>query len=149
MKRTPIKRKTPLRSRTALKSAKTPSSARAAERPQKRPRASKVELCHLRAVKALRCVVCGRAGPNDAHHCFHDRATRFGGRKAGHFETIPLCKEHHQHGPDAIHNAKRTWRERWGPDHGYIESVMIAIYGVAEPGPDVIQARWNQISGDP
>ena len=37
--------------------------------------------------------------------------------------TIPLCKSYHQDGPDAIHANKRAWRERNGPDHGYLREV--------------------------
>jgi len=37
--------------------------------------------------------------------------------------TIPLCKSCHQDGPDAIHANKRAWRERHGPDYGYLREV--------------------------
>jgi hypothetical protein len=79
---------------------------------------------HLAAVKALPCVICGMPGPSDAHHVFHDR---YGTGKASDFATIPLCKLHHQDGPEAIHNGKATWREKHGPDYGFLEQVRADI----------------------
>lgn len=81
---------------------------------------------HLVRVKALPCVICGKPGPSDAHHCIHDR---YGTRKVPDEETIPLCKKHHQDGPDAIHNGKETWRQKYGPDHGYLERVAALLRG--------------------
>ena len=74
---------------------------------------------HIARVKALPCVVCGRAGPYDAHHVIHDRLTV----PRDDFRTIPLCKAHHQDGPDAIHNGKTTWAERYGMDFDYLPAV--------------------------
>jgi len=70
-------------------------------------------------VKELPCVIC-HSTPCDAHHVFHGR---YGSRKASDFDTIPLCKAHHQIGPDAIHNDKAGWMECYGPDHGYLDLV--------------------------
>jgi len=72
------------------------------------------------AVKQLPCVVCRSAPPSDAHHVIHDR---YSGKKASGFDVIPLCKEHHQHGPEAIHNAKRSWLEKHGPDYAFLPLV--------------------------
>lgn len=77
-------------------------------------------LKYMRQVKQLPCVICNAPPPSDAHHVFHDR---FGQGKASDFATIPLCKAHHQIGPDAIHVNKRQWRERYGPDYGYLQQV--------------------------
>ena len=30
--------------------------------------------------------------------------------------TVPLCKECHQDGLESVHNAKKTWLEKHGPD---------------------------------
>ena len=76
---------------------------------------------YMRIVKELPCCVCGRPGPSDAHHPIHDR---YGTRRAPDMHVIPLCKSCHQNGPDAIHNGKQTWREKHGPDHGYIEETQ-------------------------
>ncbi|MCV2449400.1 DUF968 domain-containing protein [Paracoccus sp. DMF] len=75
---------------------------------------------HMARVKALPCVICKRPGPSDAHHVF---CGRYGSDKASDFETIPLCKSHHQHGPEAIHNAKESWEAKHGPDHSYLPLV--------------------------
>lgn len=105
LKRSPIKRKKPLRKVSAKRKAHRASKA------------GQDGLAYMQAVKSLPCAVCGASPPSDVHHVIHDR---YGSRKASDFETIPLCKAHHQNGPDAIHNGKETWREKYGPDHGYI-----------------------------
>lgn len=74
----------------------------------------------LERVKQLPCVVCGTPPPSDAHHCIHDRYSQ---KRAPDKDTIPLCKPHHQDGPKAIHNDKNAWREKYGPDHGYLKEV--------------------------
>lgn len=73
---------------------------------------------YMGLVKQLPCAVCGAPAPSDAHHCFHGR---YGARKASDFDVIPLCKIHHQDGPEAIHNIKETWAAKHGPDYSYIE----------------------------
>ncbi len=75
---------------------------------------------HLKRVKMLPCVICQKSGPSDAHHIICDR---YGTSKASDFEVIPLCKNHHQNGPEAIHNGKRSWVEKHGPDHYYLDAV--------------------------
>jgi len=79
---------------------------------------------YMSKVKQLPCVICGSPPPNDAHHVICDR---FGTNKSSDFDTIPLCKSHHQHGPYAIHNGKQSWVERYGPDHKYIEQTRKLI----------------------
>lgn len=86
---------------------------------QKAPRAKK-DPKRLARVKGMPCVICNAPPPSDAHHCCHDR---FGQRKSSDAETIPLCKIHHQDGPEAIHTNKRAWREKHGPDHGFLQMV--------------------------
>ena len=119
-----------------LKSTRQPKNS-----PVRRRKAFWWERQHLKAVKARSCRACGRSGPSDAHHCYHDRSTRYGGRKAPHTETIPLCKLCHQDGPDAIHNIKDTWRQRHGPDWSYVPEVKFEIYN-ADLNPAQIKAYW-------
>jgi hypothetical protein len=83
-------------------------------------RGTKAGMEHMHRVKQLPCVICHKHPPSDAHHVFCDR---FGSSKASDFDVIPLCKEHHQHGPEAIHNAKRSWVEKHGPDHAFLPLV--------------------------
>ena len=87
--------------------------------PQKSARPAK-DPKRLHRIKQLPCVICKAPPPSDAHHCIHDRYSQ---AKAPDKETIPLCKPHHQDGPDAIHNGKETWRKKYGPDHGYLKEV--------------------------
>ncbi len=90
---------------------------------------------HLARVKALPCVICHKPGPSDAHHVFHGR---YGSRKASDFEPIPLCKTHHQDGPDAIHNDKAEWAERYGFDHEYLPVVADMLAGQFNHGKDAL-----------
>ena len=85
---------------------------------------------HMNRVKQLPCVVCGKTGPSDAHHVI---SGRFGQRKSCDFATIPLCKRHHQHGPDAIHENKTAWEEANGPDWGYLPVVAALL----DPNNDI------------
>lgn len=84
----------------------------------------KEALAYMGKVKQLPCAVCGAHGPSDVHHVFHDR---FGSRRSSDFDVIPLCKRHHQDGPDAIHNGKETWRKKYGNDYDYIEQTRKAL----------------------
>ena len=80
---------------------------------------------HMAKVARLPCVICG-ARPVEVHHVI---CGRYGQRRASDFDTIPLCVEHHRIGPDAIHNGKASWVERWGPDTDYLPAVRQAING--------------------
>lgn len=88
----------------------------------------RANMAYMQAVKQLPCVVCG-ARPCDAHHCFHGR---YSGAKASDFDVIPLCKWHHQDGPEAIHRIKRTWAEKHGPDHSYINQTRHNVAALTE-----------------
>ncbi len=79
---------------------------------------------HLARVKQLPCVICAAPPPSDAHHVFHGR---YGSGKASDFDTIPLCKRHHQRGPEAIHNDKPGWAERHGFDYDYLPQVRALL----------------------
>ena len=159
----PLARKTPLQARKGLSRGKglrggviKPRSAifgvagpeKPLSKPRKRakakPKAEDWEKAHLWAVKNLPCRVCFIGGINDAHHCFHDRATKFEGRKAPHRWTIPLCRLHHQDGPTAIHRAKATWRREHGPDWAHVPAVMLAIYGRENLSDSEIETYWKE-----
>ena len=80
---------------------------------------------HLARVAQLPCVICHRR-PVQVHHCI---CGRYGTRKASDFETIPLCRECHLDGPNAIHRNKRAWIERNGPDYEYLPVVADMLAG--------------------
>lgn len=112
MKRSPIARKAPLKKVSAKR-----KTYRASKEGQK-------AIEHMARVKMLPCVICGAAPPSDAHHVICDR---YGTAKSSDYETIPLCKRHHQDGPDAIHNGKASWVEKYGPDHAYLDMVKAQL----------------------
>jgi len=83
---------------------------------------------HMKKVKMCRCVICGSYPPNDAHHCFCDR---YSGKRTSDWQVIPLCKTCHQDGPLAIHNDKKGWVKRNGPDWEFIPLVFDMLEGEA------------------
>ena len=75
---------------------------------------------YMARVKQLPCVICNAPPPSDAHHVI---CGRYGFARASDFDVIPLCKSCHQVGLMAIHNNKRAWIERNGPDYDYLPIV--------------------------
>jgi hypothetical protein len=94
------------------------------QKPPKPERGTAKARAHIARVKALPCVICHKPGPSDAHHVI---CGRYGTAKASDFDTISLCKSCHQYGPKAIHNNKRAWIERNGPDYDYLPIVAKMI----------------------
>jgi hypothetical protein len=86
----------------------------------------RAEQAYMLAVKRLPCCICGAPPPSDAHHTI---CGRYGSRKTSAYETIPLCKAHHQDGPDAIHNGKASWVAKYGPDTDYIAPTQKILRG--------------------
>jgi hypothetical protein len=113
-----MKRGKPLTSKTPMRkvSAKR-KSYRASDE-------GKAGLEHMQSVKMLPCVICNAPPPSDAHHVI---CRRYGNRKAADTEVIPLCKAHHQDGPDAIHNGKLSWVAKYGPDYSYLPRVAAML----------------------
>lgn len=85
---------------------------------------------HIARVKELPCVICHKPGPSDAHHVI---CGRYSQRRASDREVIPLCKPHHQWGPDAIHNGKASWVEKYGNDYDYLPVVADMLAGEWTP----------------
>lgn len=108
MRRTPLKQKTPLRKVSAKRKAYRQSDE------------GKAALEYMGRVKMLPCVICNAPPPSDAHHCFCER---YGSSKSSDWDVIPLCKAHHQNGPEAIHESKLRWVAKHGPDYAYIKQV--------------------------
>lgn len=101
--------------------ARTPLKAK-----KRKPKSDfdKAAFMHMMAVKAMPCHCCGKPGPSDAHHSIHDR---YSARKVSDWLTIPLCKDCHQNGPDAIHKGKASWRAKHGPDWAIAASILHGI----------------------
>ena len=81
---------------------------------------------YLDKIREMPCCVCKKFGevqysPTTAHHPIHDR---FSMAKASDLDAIPLCEGHHQGLWDktklAIHDNKKSWREKYGSDWSYI-----------------------------
>jgi len=76
---------------------------------------SKAESDYMGRVAALGCVVCRRMGYGPSPALVHHIRTGIGmGRRASNFDTIPLCKEHHQ-GMTGIHGmGRKAWERHIG-----------------------------------
>jgi hypothetical protein len=78
--------------------------------------ANKLEQAHLSKVASLGCLICQR--PAICHH-IRNRGDGKGNigfsKKASHYETIPLCPEHHV-GSFSIHNTKRQFEDAYGTE---------------------------------
>ena len=94
------------------------------QKPQKCPLSAAAHRAYVGEVKQLPCAVCGAPGPSDAHHVI---CGRYGTSRPCDCQVIPLCKKHHQHGPDAIHNGKASWVEKYGNDYDYLEQTRAAV----------------------
>jgi hypothetical protein len=103
MKRTPLPRKSSIKPK------------RKAKQPGAREWMAKVA--------QLPCVICG-ARPVEVHHIIHDR---YSAARSSDFQVVPLCLQHHRIGPDAIHNGKQAWLEKYGPDWSYLDRVKAMI----------------------
>ena len=78
---------------------------------------------HLSRVAELGCVLCIRYGHTDtAAEIHHIRTGTGAGRKASHYETIPLCPHHHRLGNDALHV---MGRKKWERHHGVTELELL------------------------
>lgn len=92
---------------------------------------TKAERIHLAAVQALGCVLCRVRGihwdePVEVHHLTS------GGRRVGHFATIPLCLEHHR-GNTGRHGLGRKGFEKL---HGVTEDELLKLTNKLIGGTD-------------
>jgi hypothetical protein len=74
--------------------------------------ATKEEKRHLERVAQIPCLICN----NPYVEIHHVTTLRGYGKKASHFDTIPLCAIHHRLGDRgvAIHSGIKTWEEKHG-----------------------------------
>lgn len=88
---------------------------------------------YLQRVRELPCCICEAFGevqlsPTQAHHTI---CGRFGSLKTPDECAIPVCEGHHLGLLDtskvAIHNGKKTWVEKYGPDTDYIATTQDKI----------------------
>ena len=78
---------------------------------------------HMGRVAELGCVICRRMGfgpsPAEVHHI---RAGTGAGKRASHYDTIPLCCAHHRQGADGLHV---MGRKAWERHHGVTELELL------------------------
>ena len=92
---------------------------------KKRP--TKAEREYLGQVAALGCVIC--KAPANVHHMLAGAGM---GQRSSHFDTFPLCPDHHQNGGlgVAIHAGVKTWEEKHGTELSHVVSTRMAIRGL-------------------
>ena len=89
----------------------------------KKKAATRQEKEHMGRVAALGCIVCEDLGyygsPATVHHIGNQ------GMRASHFDTIPLCPAHHQHGGFgvAVHAGRKTWESIYGTEQELLARV--------------------------
>ena len=89
--------------------------------------ASKAEKEHMARVAALSCVVCRNLGLGDTPATVHHLRDKTGvGRRASHYEVIPLCLLHHQTGGygGAFHAGPAEWERRYGTQRELLEQTL-------------------------
>ena len=79
---------------------------------------TKKEKQYMSRVADLGCYVCG--GIASVHH-IRPKGTGMG-RRSSHYETIPLCYEHHQ-GNNSIHNRKLEFERKYGTEKEILQII--------------------------
>lgn len=70
--------------------------------------ATKDEKAHMGRVAALGCAICRMLGLGETPALVHHPRTGTGaGRRASHYDTIPLCPHHHDHTNESLHGLGR------------------------------------------
>lgn len=84
---------------------------------------TKDERAHLSRVAALGCLACAQDGHLDTPAAIHH--VRAGHRRRNHFEVIPLCPTHHQHGGPgvAVHAGRKSFEARYGTEDALLAQV--------------------------
>ena len=89
---------------------------------------TRAEKHHLAKVAAFGCVACRVIGyedtPAEIHHIRSDAGLA---QRASHYETIPLCPQHHRHGENAIHRSKANFEADFGTERELLEIVLNGI----------------------
>jgi hypothetical protein len=69
---------------------------------------------HMARVAELGCAICRRSGHPDTPALVHHLRSGTGLGRASHFDTMPLCHEHHA-GNTGIHGmGRRAWERHFG-----------------------------------
>lgn len=102
--------------------------------PKKPP--TKAEREYLGMIAGMGCCICGQ--PSEAHHITSGVGM---GQRASHYDTIPLCPDHHRHGGHgvAIHAGKATWEVNFGSELEILAEVKEEL---REHDPDYDPTPW-------
>lgn len=128
---------------------KFPDTAFASD-PDRRATRGRVEnKAHLKFIRRLPCLSCGRGHGVEAAHVRYGDAEHGKGmtaafRKPDDVWTVPLCAACHRTGPDAQHNSnERKWWIRQGVDPLRVAKELAQVTGDEEAGRlIVVQARF-------
>ncbi len=74
-------------------------------------------------VAALGCIICSDLGYSDSPAEVHHIGNQ--GVRASHYDTIPLCPEHHRWGAlgVAVHSGRKTWEAIYGTERELLDRV--------------------------
>lgn len=88
-------------------------------------RPGKQEREHMSAVAALGCIACRNLGiPGTPAEIHHIRAGVGAGRRASHYDVLPLCFHHHSaQGVDGYHKYPETWQAKHGTEAELLDQV--------------------------
>lgn len=124
LRRTPLRRKSQLKAKTPLKSKTKLKPSRMKVKPRRRV-TTPDGAAHMLRVKNLPCCIrnkdCSPGELRDAHHLI-GLEYKGASQKANDWQTIPLCKNHHQDGGHgvAIHAGQETWERLYGPQSHHL-----------------------------
>lgn len=93
---------------------------------------TKTERQHLNKVAALGCIACYQQGtPGTPAEIHHPRAGTGAGRRASHFDALPLCPAHHRGtaglSVPSIHGSKNAFIEAFGTEAELLELTKTLI----------------------
>ena len=94
--------------------------------------ATKKEKKHLALVQSLGCLICQQ--PAICHHIRNrgDGKGNIGfGQRATHYETIPLCPDHHV-GTFSIHNCKEQFEARYGTEAELLHRTLKEVKSIQQ-----------------
>lgn len=112
--------------------------------PSKTKRPRQTDDGHLKWIRTLPCLICGKRGVHAAH--IRMAALRYGKRETGKSEkpsdkwTLPLCAEHHTDGPEAQHRgSEAAFWQRYGIDPFIVAMALYQCSGDDEAGETIVQ----------
>lgn len=84
---------------------------------------TKAEKDHMHRVRSLGCIICGR--PPEVHHITNGTM----GKKASHYETIPLCFNHHSAQTplpfgESVHKGTKSFEAKYGTQEELLKRTL-------------------------